>query len=71
MTQRVLSRRELDVLHRTAKGMRPADIAEELGLSVRTVRSNLYNARRSLLIPLGAPVISLVAESRLRVLLED
>ena len=70
VVKRGLSNRELDVLRRAAEGMHHAEIAESLGLSLSTVRANLYNARRRLNIPVGASITALVAEARRRGILE-
>lgn len=54
----VLTKRERDVLAWTAVGWRQADIAENLGLSKRTVENHLRNARRRLGVTTTAEAIS-------------
>jgi DNA-binding CsgD family transcriptional regulator len=60
-----LTPRERTVLQRLGQGMRPAEVAEELGLSRHTVRSHLANLHRKLDVHRRVELIRLAAAAGL------
>jgi len=61
----VLSRRELEVVRMIARGRTNREVADELGLSVRTVETHRANAMAKLELETRAELVDWVAKNRL------
>jgi LuxR family maltose regulon positive regulatory protein len=58
----MLTEREADVLYLLSRGGRYATIAQQLGISVHTVRTHLQNAYRKLSVGTAAAAVTRAAE---------